>query len=124
MTTDKYIRIMADYSSTGIWARDGIMLNIEDIPELPFWWIPRLKAWTEKYEDNDDYMEDSQNDFPYEEFAAEGLELALSLATTLADWEIWYFDENEMLKTFPCDELPPVGIEARYLRRVPNGYEL
>jgi hypothetical protein len=65
MTSDKYIKIMADYSSTGIWDRDGFMLNIEDVSELPFWWIPRLTAWTEKYEDNDDYMEDSQNDFPY-----------------------------------------------------------
>jgi len=124
MTSDKYVRIMADYSSTGIWDRAGIMLNVEEVPELPFWWIPRLKAWTEKYEDNDDYMEDSQSDFPYEEFAAEGLELAQSLATILADWEIWYFDENEMMKAIAENDVMPAGVESRYFKRIPNGYEL
>jgi hypothetical protein len=97
---DKYLKIMADYSSSGLWDREGKMIDIEDVPELPFWWVPRFKEWTEKYEDNDDWMEDSDGDFPYEKFSADGRVLAQKLANVLKDWEIWYFDEAASHKCY------------------------
>lgn len=90
---DKFIKVMADFSSTGLWDRQGVMLELTDIPELPFWFSKELVPWCEKYEDYDFDMEDAENDFPLEEFAAEGKVLAQKLAKAMPDWEIWYFDE-------------------------------
>lgn len=112
--TDKYIKIMADYSSTGLWDRDGMMLELDEVP-LPFWWVPKFKRWTEWYEENDDYMEDSIVDFQYQKFAAAGEDLATQLAKVLPDWQIWYFNEHMFIEAMNNSKNP---VESTYLRKI------
>lgn len=106
MTSEKkkYLRVMADYDSSGLWDNKGLEVIPEDIPEIPFWFIPKLKAWANEYEDNDSYLEDSENDFPLKEFSEKGLELAQKLAKVMPDWEIWYYDEHKMVQSLDENE--------------------
>ena len=120
--TDKYLKIMADYSSTGLWDRFGMEIMFEEVPELPFWWVPKLKEWTEWYEENDDWMEGSEHDFPYQAFSDAGRELTQKLANVFSDWEIWYFDEAEMLRVIQSEKnsglvKPKDENEQKYLIR-------
>lgn len=121
--TDKYLKIMADYSSTGLWDRFGMEIMFEEVPELPFWWVPKFKEWTEWYEENDDWMEESEHDFPYQAFSDAGRELTQKLANVFSDWEIWYFDEAEMLRVIQSEKnsglvKPKDENEQKYLIRI------
>lgn len=121
--TDKYLKIMADYSATGLWDRFGMEIRFEEVPELPFWWVPKFKEWTEWYEENDDWMEGSEHDFPYQEFSDAGRELTQKLANVFVDWEIWYFDEAEMLRVIQSEKnsglvKPKNENEQKYLIRI------
>ena len=94
---DKMIKVMAEYTTRGLWdGFDGPPLTDEEISELnlDMFVLNRLKKWTDWYEDNDDWSDESLGDFDYAAFATEGLAIAQAIKARLPEFTIWYFDEN------------------------------
>ena len=85
----RWVRVMADYSSDGLWAFDGAMMLREDLPISPLL-AARHERWCDRYE-SDDYERDDDA-FDVAEFAAEGLEIARAIKDELPDWTVVYFD--------------------------------
>jgi hypothetical protein len=95
---DKWVRVMADHSSDGLWDRDGVMFGAEDLP-VSNGLSQRLAAWCLQYEDNTDYLPDDHPDrkpFNYAPFATDGREIALAIKAELPDWTVIYFDEAQL----------------------------
>lgn len=91
---NKYVKIMADYSSTGLWDKDG--LNIEhDCLNLSENTLFQLKKWVEWYEKNNSWNDPKYivNSFDMPSFAQAGLNVAKLIKKELPDWTIVYFDE-------------------------------
>jgi hypothetical protein len=93
-----YIRLAADYSSTGLWNEDGV--NIDPPAELSATTLAVLKAWCQLYETNDDYLEDADRKTPHFDlaaFAEQGYQVARLIKQDLPGYEVWYFDEHKAL---------------------------
>lgn len=78
----KWVRVMADYSSDGIWGKDGAGECLDDLPvsaELK----KRLAAWQRQFDDEA---------LSEPEFSIEGLLIAQEIKKTLPDWTVVYFD--------------------------------
>lgn len=89
-----WIRLMADYSSTGLWHKNGPSVETSYLPvSAPL--LERLEAWCGWYERNDDYLPEAERKsaFDYQGFAAEGLAIARGIKAELPDWTVIYFDE-------------------------------
>ena len=96
---EKYLRVMADYSSTGLWNKDGINVEVDGLG-LSDTTLHNLREWTGWYENNDDYLpEEHRSDprFDLRGFSARGLEVAKLIKSELQDWKIVYFDEFKMV---------------------------
>lgn len=108
MDNPKWIRVMADYSSTGIWAKSGGSADIEDLP-VSAALHARLAAWCAWYERNDDYLppEEQKANFDYAGFAAEGLAIAKAVKAELPDWTVVYYDEAKF-QALMGPPIPPV----------------
>jgi hypothetical protein len=99
----KYLKVMADYSSTGLWDKDGFNVEVENY-NLSQETLDALKAWTNLYEINDDYLCHEDRKLPLfdlEEFSKQGLIIAKAIKRELPDFEIVYFDEFAVMKS--CD---------------------
>ena len=93
----KFIKLMADYSSTGLWCEYGTNLGPHNLPvskELH----ERIRLWCEEYEKNDDWLpiDERSGVFDLRLFAANGLEIAKAIKEELPDWTVIYFDEYEL----------------------------
>lgn len=99
-----YLRLMADYSSSGMWDKEGVMVDINEIPisnELKHH-IQAWVAWYDTYSNTYDEDNDkTQHYFDAEIFAAHGLQLAKMLKQELPSWKIIYFDEFAIAPNAP-----------------------
>ena len=95
LAADKWVRIMADYSADGVWAKDGCSVGIEDLPvseELR----GRILGWQHLYDDEcEDYLPANLRTISFDDaaFSKQGLEIAIAVKTELPDWTVVYFDE-------------------------------
>jgi hypothetical protein len=107
--TDRWVRVMADYCSDGLWQRDGCMMSRDELPisaELR----ARHAKWCQWYESNNDY-EGEAITFDYWNFSIEGEEIARLIKDELPDWTVIYFDEKKCLSatgTTATDDLDDV----------------
>jgi uncharacterized protein involved in propanediol utilization len=94
MAEDKWVRVMADYSSDGLWRRDGAMFSRSDLP-VSAGLAARHAAWCAAYEASEFYMpeEEREKEFDLAAFAAEGLAIARAIKAELPDWTLVYYDE-------------------------------
>lgn len=91
----KYVKVMADYCSTGLWNKDGINMDVAFYTLSPPT-VNALRDWCLWYEKNDDYMPEGQRKrppFDIEAFATEGLRVAKMIKADLPDYTVMYFDE-------------------------------
>jgi len=98
-----YLRVMADYSSSGLWNREG--MNVEprfefhDDHKLSPQTLQALKEWCSWYEQNDDYLSEDARRIPLfdlKSFSDLGFAIAKMIKHDLPDYEIVYFDEWAM----------------------------
>lgn len=95
--SDRWVRIMADYCSDGVWDSEGCGCTVDDFP-LSDGLRAAIRAWAEWYDrDCDDGMPDPRP-FPRAEFSAHGLALAHQVKAELPDWTVIYFDEEQAAK--------------------------
>jgi len=95
---DKYLRVMADYSSTGLWNKDGSNVDVGDYALSPET-VKALSDWCDLYETNDDYLEESDRKHPMfdlQAFSAQGLDVAKAIKRDLPDYNVIYFDEFKL----------------------------
>jgi hypothetical protein len=91
----KYVKLMADYCSTGLWSKSGINLSENDFP-LSEETLTALYDWVDLYETNDDYMEEKNRKqplFDLKTFSEKGLDLAKKIKADLPYHTVVYFDE-------------------------------
>jgi hypothetical protein len=95
-TTERWVRIMCDYSADGVWHSDGASGCAEGLPveEALIERIRQWQAWFETYEP----WEDNPAEFDIEAFSAEGLAIAKAVKAALPDWTVIYFDEAALAR--------------------------
>lgn len=103
---EKYIRVMADYSASGLWDHKGVMIELaldHSEVKLSTEILQRLYAWQRWHDrDNQDYLDESHRtkEFDTQIFSLEGLRIAQAIKTHLGnDWTIVYFDEEKYRAT-------------------------
>ncbi|MBN3762008.1 hypothetical protein [Burkholderia sp. Ac-20365] len=100
VSQERWIRLSADNSSTGIWLRDGAMAEPEELPvssqlhsriDTRCWW----------YEQSKDYLppEERPAFFDWDAFSQEGLSIACAIKMELPDWTVVYFDMGAYLRS-------------------------
>jgi hypothetical protein len=92
----KYLKVMADYSSTGLWRADGCNVDPENY-NLSAETLKLLMAWCDLYEYNDDYLDPNQRKqptFDIKTFSEQGLQVSEAIKKDLPDYMIVYFDET------------------------------
>ena len=95
----KYVRLMADYCSSGVWDEDGINVSLDSLP-IHFWLKTMITQWQAKYD-----RESFENDeFDIETFAKHGYALAVKIKQNLPDWTVMYFDESKAQSNLPKSE--------------------
>jgi hypothetical protein len=85
LSDDKWVRVMADYGSCGLWAKDGCGVGDDELPvsdEIK----ERLRKWQH-------WFDDEHPDFDVEKFSDEGRDIAHIIKAALPDWTVIYFDE-------------------------------
>jgi hypothetical protein len=95
----KYIKIMADYSSDGVWDEHGVMLDVDELglPDDLFDRHYRWRQWFETALDNDDWG--------CEGFAEEGRKIAIEFKKFFGpDVTIVYFDEFRLENLIEQDQ--------------------
>ena len=85
-----WVRILADHSSTGAWAREGWPIDLDELPISPAQ-AAQIAAWQLRYEANRDW--DGDHSFDVETSAREGLAIAREVKRELPRWTVIYFDE-------------------------------
>jgi hypothetical protein len=99
-----WVRIMADYSTEGVWDRAGRACSLSDLPISKIL-RKRLLRWQAHYEESDDNGFFSTA-FDLEGFSAEGLQIAICVKRQLPDWSVMYFDEMKFMQLrskFGCE---------------------
>lgn len=95
----KYVRLMADYCSSGVWDEDGVNVSLNSLP-IHFWLKTMITEWQAKYD-----REAFDNDkFDVETFAKHGYALAVKLKQNLPDWTVMYYDEAASWENKPRSE--------------------
>lgn len=95
LSDDKWVRVMADYCSEALWAKDGAGVGPDELPvtdDLK----ERLAAWQHRFDDEcEDYLPECQRTTTFDavSFSKEGLAIALAIKEQLPDWTVIYFDE-------------------------------
>lgn len=91
----KYIKLMADYSSTGVWERGGANADLSEFP-LSESLQKEITDWCDYYEINDDWQAPEnrrQPLFDLKSFSIVGLAIAKKIKKELPDYQVMYFDE-------------------------------
>lgn len=83
----KYIKVMADYYSTGLWNSRGTSVDPKQIP-IPFWLTEELDDWCLRYD-----LTGMSCDFDVDSFNRVGYSIAVKIKQALPDWKVLYFDE-------------------------------
>ena len=99
----KYIKLMADYSSSGVWERSGSNVSLSD-----FYLSENLQKeitdWSDYYEINDDWMPKKERRkpiFDLKSFSIVGLSIAKKIKEELPSYQVMYFDEYRLSKKNP-----------------------
>ena len=90
---DKYVKLMPEFMSEGVWDREGIHMQLDDLP-IQFWLKTMIRQWIAQYDQGYSGMDDSTFDMAW--FSKQGYALAVKLKQHLPDWTVMYFDENKM----------------------------
>ena len=92
----KYLKLMADYCSSGLWDECGSNLEMDDLP-IHFWLKRMINDWQAEYDclafSTDESVPFGPN-FDIESFSKRGYALAVKLKQNLPDWEIEYCREG------------------------------
>ena len=94
----KYVRLMADYCSSGVWDENGTNIDIDDLP-AHFWLKQMISAWQAIYD-----VHSLNEDFDVKTFSEQGYALAVKLKQSLPDWTVEYFDEAAAWEGKPRSE--------------------
>jgi hypothetical protein len=95
----KYVCLMADFCSSGVWNEDGVSMCISEVP-MHFWLKQMIDDWQAWYD-----REAGSTDFDVTTFSKHGYALAVKLKQNLPDWTVVYFDEAAFLRDLA--ERPP-----------------
>ena len=95
LNTKKYLKVMADYCSTGLWNEEGFNVEISN-HHLSLKSRTLLEAWCNLYETNDDYLpeEEQSGSFDMGSFCKKGFLVASLIKRDLPDYKIVYFNEQ------------------------------
>lgn len=95
---EKYVRVMADHMSSGLWGNQGMMLEPGVVTLTPQLEV-RLAAWVSNYNKNcKDYLSNAvdSDEFDWDKHSADGLAIAKAIKAELPDWKVVYFDEAKL----------------------------
>lgn len=84
LTTHKWVRVMCDFASEGVWSKDGAACSIEELP-VSVGLRKLILEWQAEYE--------QENGHVVERFSADGLAIAKAVKAELPDWTVIYFDD-------------------------------
>lgn len=88
LVKSKWVRIMPDWCSSGIWDKNGANCDESELPvtsEL----IERIKAWQLRFDKQDIYLEPTvESEEEAENIAVENLLIAIEVAKQLPDWTV------------------------------------
>lgn len=82
----KWVRIMNDYSASGVWGKDGAAYEPSDLP-LPADLQDQILAWAEEWEAEETSVGEMTN---------KGLAIAKAVKAELPDWTVVFFDEAKL----------------------------
>lgn len=96
LVTRKWVRIMCDDCSDGVWNQEGEDDTPEDLPILQSL-RDEILAWAAEYDQI--FRDEHERDFKVDEprlraFGAEGLRLAQEVKRQLPDWTVIYHDTS------------------------------
>ena len=91
----KWIRVMADFCSDGLWEKNGCAVSSDDLPINEDLKV-RLEQWCIWYEKQRTDVSLKEQGFDIEGFAKEGLEIAKEIKKELPEWTVVYFDESKL----------------------------
>lgn len=86
----KWVRILADSWTHGVWTRDGGPADPDDLP-IPQGLIDRIRQWQAWYDRDENDWGVFKGDV--EAFSDEGREIAHAVKAALPNWTVVYFDE-------------------------------
>lgn len=95
LAEQKWVRVMTDYGSDGLWNKSGAAVDAESLPVSDAL-KAQLAAWCERYEKSGFYLapEDRQNaSFDVVAHGNEGRVIARAIKAHLPDWTVIYYDE-------------------------------
>ena len=95
LAKDKWVRIMTDYASDGLWAKNGCGVDADSLPVSPTT-RERLSAWCDKFQSTQFYLPPDQrekNEFDVIAHGSEGRAIARLVKSELPDWTVVYFDK-------------------------------
>jgi hypothetical protein len=96
---DKWVKIMGDSCSSGVWNSMDENCDEEDLP-VSLALRERLRRWAKWYDEVEGLIyEQGYTDFG--PFAAEGLAIARAVKAELPDWTVFYFDESKAYSKQP-----------------------
>lgn len=101
MSSDyKYVKVMCDYLSTGVWDKNGRSMSVGNLP-ITFWLKQMIEEWQVMY-DTQDIVEQVINGeyicvsyLDIVEFSKIGYAIAVKIKQQLPDYEVFYYDEHE-----------------------------
>lgn len=98
----KWVRVMGDYGSSGIWHWEGYEMDPDDLPvpddlkaKLADWAL-RYFSWTDSWHDgaSDNFARIQDDDRELRIYSDEGLAIARAIKGALQEWTVVYFDEE------------------------------
>ena len=121
MIEEKWVRVMFDYCSSGLWEKSGCMMDEDDLPVTSDI-KARLKQWVSIYDKHSSEsqvmnrnIEDSI-DFSEETFSRldelvklceddfrEGISIAMAIKAQLPDWTVKVFNHSSGILNLPED---------------------
>lgn len=99
--SNKYIKVMADYCSTGLWNDEGECIRAEDFL-LSLDTIRKLEAWCSAYEkspgywSNDEEWSDEEYVDAVNKISDDGYLIALAIQEDLPTFQIDYMSERTL----------------------------
>jgi hypothetical protein len=89
----KWIKVMADYGSIGLWNERGYGVDLDSIDLDPYT-IFMLGAWVCRYESQPDTFDWRSNTGDAAHFVQYGLKIAQRIKNQHPDWMVFYFNEG------------------------------
>jgi len=89
-----FVKLMADYCSTGVWHQSGTMMEMESLP-ISDKLKAEIKKWTDWYEGSEFYLDpsDRKGEFDIGAFNRQGALLAIKINNELPLWSVLYRPE-------------------------------